>query len=92
MAATLLRKAGEALYGEKWVAPMARALKVKERTIRDWMAGGLPFDLNHPALTDVVLLLELVEDRAIQVRREIKLHLTALKLDKKTKRSKLRAA
>ena len=35
----LLRRAGEALYGERWQSPLSRDLGVTDRTVRNWAAG-----------------------------------------------------
>ena len=37
--ADILRRAGEALYGERWQSPLSRDLVVTDRTIRNWAAG-----------------------------------------------------
>lgn len=38
-----LRTVGEALYGERWQAPLADALGVNRRTVQRWAAGdGAP--------------------------------------------------
>ena len=34
----ILRRAGEALYGERWQSPLSRDLGVTDRTIRNWAA------------------------------------------------------
>lgn len=34
----ILRRAGEALYGERWQAPLSRDLGVTARTVRNWAA------------------------------------------------------
>lgn len=38
-AADLFDRAGRALYGDHYVAPMAFALKVEKTTVRNWAAG-----------------------------------------------------
>jgi len=38
MTPTLLREAGEALYGARWQSDLARDLRVSDRTVRRWMA------------------------------------------------------
>jgi hypothetical protein len=35
----ILRKVGEFFYGEEWQAPLARDLRVNERSMRRWLAG-----------------------------------------------------
>lgn len=44
MTPALLRKCGEALYGQQWQSALARDLKVADRTVRRWAAGefGMP--------------------------------------------------
>ena len=34
----ILRRAGEALYGERWQSPLSRDLGVTDRTVRNWAA------------------------------------------------------
>lgn len=34
----MLRRAGEALYGERWQSPLSRDLGVTDRTVRNWAA------------------------------------------------------
>jgi hypothetical protein len=39
----LLRSVGEALYGERWQAPLAEALAINPRTVQRWAVGdGAP--------------------------------------------------
>ncbi len=38
MTPTLLREAGEALYGARWQSDLSRDLNVSDRTVRRWMA------------------------------------------------------
>lgn len=35
----LISKIGSTLYGERWQGDLARALGVKDRTVRYWVAG-----------------------------------------------------
>lgn len=39
MTSTLLREAGEALYGPRWQSDLSRDLNVSDRTVRRWDAG-----------------------------------------------------
>lgn len=38
----LLRRTGEALYGERWQSALARELHLNERTIRSYLSGRDP--------------------------------------------------
>lgn len=58
----LLAETGEALYGPRWQAELARALDVSDRTVRRWAAGTQ--DLPRGAYTD---LLRLTQERARQL-------------------------
>ena len=39
MSKELLKRVGEFLYGEQWQAPLARDIRVGERSMRRWIAG-----------------------------------------------------
>lgn len=39
MTPTLLREAGEAIFGPRWQSELARELNVTDRTMRRWVAG-----------------------------------------------------
>jgi len=47
MEESVLRAAGEALYGGQWQSPLSRDLGVTDRTVRNWVVGqhGEPADL-----------------------------------------------
>lgn len=34
-----IRRAGEALYGRDWQAPLAEVLKISPNTVRRWLSG-----------------------------------------------------
>lgn len=38
----LVKRAGEALFGNQWQTPLAEALKVSDRTMRRWVSGETP--------------------------------------------------
>lgn len=42
MTADMLRRVGEALYGEQWQSALSRDLRVSDRTMRYWLAGRSP--------------------------------------------------
>jgi hypothetical protein len=52
----LLRLVGEALYGERWQAPIAGDLRVSDRAVRYWIstANPCPDDLGLRLLAIVV--------------------------------------
>ena len=37
-----LHKEGERIWGPRWQTPLARALKVSDRTVRRWVSGEVP--------------------------------------------------
>ena len=43
----MLKRAGEALYGNQWQTPLAQALGVSDRTMRRWVSGtaSIPDDV-----------------------------------------------
>jgi DNA-binding transcriptional regulator YiaG len=65
--ANLIIRAGEALWGERWQAEMARALEVHKDTVQDWRQGraqprpGIYLDLLRIAVERQAELDELVE-------------------------------
>lgn len=52
---TLLREAGEALYGARWQSDMAAALDVNRRTIRRWATGDHPIPAGAWAAIDALV-------------------------------------
>lgn len=42
MDASIIKRAGEALFGNQWQTPLAEALGVSDRTMRRWAAGDTP--------------------------------------------------
>lgn len=42
MDAALIKRAGEALFGNQWQTPLAEALGVSDRTMRRWVSGDTP--------------------------------------------------
>ncbi len=42
MEPSLLKRAGEAMFGNQWQTPLAEALGVSDRTMRRWIAGQSP--------------------------------------------------
>ena len=42
MTPTLLREAGELLYGPRWQSELAESIGVSNRTIRRWLSGEWP--------------------------------------------------
>ena len=54
----LIRRVGEALYGEQWQRPLARELGVSDRLVRFWAAGDREIPILLPAR-----LLNLIQSR-----------------------------
>jgi hypothetical protein len=52
----LITRIGLALWGERWLAPMARAVRVDERTVRSWARGRR--EVPPGVLHELVTLLE----------------------------------
>lgn len=38
----LIVRIGHALWGDRWMAPLSRAVRVSERTMRAWASGRRP--------------------------------------------------
>ena len=57
-----INKVGQALYGDNWRAPLAKALDVNERTVRRWEKGEI-------ALPDTIKpeLIKLIDQNIIQL-------------------------
>lgn len=66
---TLVRRAGEALYGASWQSELARALGVTPRAVRNWMERK-----NAPrpdVLPKILLILRDRQDKASLLIEEI---------------------
>lgn len=53
----LLRAAGQALHGERWVIPLARTLGVGERTTERWAeaaTNGAPYRVSRTLVEELV--------------------------------------
>ena len=62
MTPDLLRRAGQALFGEHFVKPLALGLGVTDRTMHRWLAGSHPIpDLLHYELR------ALASDRKLEI-------------------------
>jgi transposase-like protein len=71
-AADLLEEAGRALYGDEWVARLARAIGISAPTLRAWKAGRLHLSRTDDAVKDTLRLLERKRDEADLVATRIK--------------------
>ncbi len=58
------RAAGEALYGPRWVAEMARALHCSTRSVRRWSAGSWPVPMGVEHDVDLLLTTRLANLKA----------------------------
>lgn len=66
----LLRLVGEALYGERWQAPIAVDLGVSDRAVRYWLSktSPCPDDTGNRLLQIVILKREALADLEDMVR------------------------
>jgi transposase-like protein len=71
-AADLLAEAGRTLYGDPWIARLARDIGVSAPTLRAWRAGRLHLSLTHDAVKDTLRLLERRRDEVDRVAARIK--------------------
>lgn len=51
-----INKIGQALYGDNWRAPLAKALDVNERTVRRWADGE--FEVNPKIIPELIKLID----------------------------------
>jgi hypothetical protein len=59
----LVRLVGEALFGDRWQAPLGRLVDVNDRTVRRWAAGE---DQPRPGVWES--LLRAIKDREVKLR------------------------
>jgi hypothetical protein len=76
-AAALLAEAGRTLYGEEWIAPLARAIGVSAHTLRAWNAGRSHLSLSHGAVKDILRLLERKRDELDRIATRIRKSINA---------------
>jgi len=63
-----LETVGQALFGERWQTPMARALDVADRTVRRWLAGD---DAPSPGIA--ADLLKIARGRSGEINKAVAL-------------------
>jgi hypothetical protein len=70
ISADILKRAGEALYGERWQSPLSRDLGVTDRTIRNWAANRneCPGDLAERLLQVLRARGECVETVTVRIK------------------------
>jgi hypothetical protein len=59
-----LAEIGRAVFGQHWQGPLARALKVHDRTVRRWTNDGCPSDLTGQ-------LRAILEERQKEIHRAL---------------------
>lgn len=69
-AADLLTEVGRCLYGEDWINPMARALGMKDRSLRSMLTGKIKLTFDHGAVKDALRLLKSHRDD-LERRRDV---------------------
>lgn len=74
----LLRRVGQALYGDEWISPLARDLGNHYKTVSRWNAGDN--EIPETARARIAAeLLALVRDRGPDVSAELKRRLAEIK-------------
>jgi hypothetical protein len=68
-AADRLDALGRALYGEHWVAPLARDLKVEHDLIAKWASGTREIPADHPIFTALATLVHYHEKAVARARQ-----------------------
>jgi transposase-like protein len=71
-AADLLAEAGRTLYGDEWIARLARDIGVSAPMLRAWKSGRLDLSLTHDAVKEILHLLERRRDEADRIATRIK--------------------
>lgn len=66
--AELIRAVGNALYGPRWQCELARALRMGDRTVRQWLSGGY-----KPRRETWPKLIVLLNDRKIELDKTIEI-------------------
>lgn len=69
MTPTLLREAGELLYGPRWQSELAESIGVSNRTIRRWVSGEWP--VAEGAWSDI---LDIVRERRSELKDWLSCH------------------
>jgi hypothetical protein len=52
-----LHALGRILYGEHWIAPMAKNLKIEHDTVAEWASGKYDLSPDHPIFAALAVLL-----------------------------------
>jgi hypothetical protein len=60
----ILSDIGRAVFGQHWQVPLAKALKVHDRTLRRWANDGGPLELTDP-------LRVILEDRQKEIHHAL---------------------
>jgi hypothetical protein len=60
---------GQLLYGERWIVPMARDLKICPDTITEWAVGKRELPPDHSIFAALVVLVHFHEKAVAQARR-----------------------
>jgi hypothetical protein len=65
---------GQLLYGEQWITPMARDLKVHPDMIAEWAWGRRELPPDHPIFAALAVLVEYHEKGIAKARKIMDLH------------------
>jgi hypothetical protein len=65
---------GRLLYGEQWITPMARDLKVNPDTIAEWAWGRRELPVDHPIFAALAVLVAYHDKGAAKARKVMHRH------------------
>jgi hypothetical protein len=65
---------GQLLYGEQWITPMARDLKIHPDMIAEWAWGRRELSPDHPIFAALAVLVEYHENGVAKARKVMDLH------------------
>jgi hypothetical protein len=65
---------GQLLYGEQWITPMARDLKIHPDMIAEWAWGRRELPPDHPIFAALAVLVHYHEKGVAKARKAMDLH------------------
>jgi hypothetical protein len=65
---------GRLLYGEQWITPMARDLKIHPDMIAEWAWGRRELPPDHPIFAALAVLVQYHEKGVVKARNVMDMH------------------